>query len=1047
MTEQNWREWTERLPAVRLATCRRLLGRWDVLHAEHGPYWMEFNVSGPGAFSYVRLTERSVQCSCGQCTMEEPCNHAVAVVLDGLRTGAIAGFLRGAREQRAAELLRAVEEQETRLSAVRLEVSLALPAQPDGCVWASLRIGDERLYVVRSIPELLGLIRERGVKAYGSQFTFNGEWMHFDEADSRVLAVFAAYFDALSSGGHPLSSASAIPCEGQIGEDLLDALEGLSFRITSGKSHRTAHGVLRGAPQIGFRIGGGLHGLHIQAEMGSMPLPLTSSYSHVFTDGQVRRVPPEQRALLRAVCGQLAADPEAEFAFTAAQTERILSEVLPELKRFGTVTLAPELQDRLVDEPLHVTVWLDRERNTILAETRFRYGTLEINPFSAAGSGTVNLPDGRILTRRREAEQQVLDLLGANGFRMGQGRIYLRDDDAIFHFMTGGLQELQKVSEVYCSNEFRRFEPRPARLQVALALRAGRLELTVEGDEVPSAEALGIMQALARRHSYFRLKDGAYLDLNGLEGWERVADMIDTALRDGAATEKGGHVELLPCRTLELADLLEERGLAWRQDLSVADMRARLSHLATPDVRLPDGLALRGYQQRGYAWLHTLDQLHMGGVLADDMGLGKTVQVIALLRQLQAPGAVSLVVAPTSLTYNWLSELQRFAPELSATVLSGTAQQREQVIAHVRGARDVDVLITSYPLIRRDIDLIAELPFRTVILDEAQQIKNAGSVGASAVKRLQAESRFALTGTPMENHVGELWSIYDFVLPGFLGSWPRFLRDYQEEGGPERLRAKIRPFLMRRLKKDVLTELPDKIETVMTAHMTPEQEKVYHASALRLRRHVDDIIGQKGFQRSRIEVLAAITELRQICCHPGLLLQDYLGSSGKMELLMDVLPGAVAAGRRVLLFSQFTSMLKLLEKQLSSLRLKCLYLDGDTPAANRLQLCERFNAGDGDVFLISLKAGGTGLNLIGADMVIHYDPWWNPAAEDQATDRAHRIGQTHKVEVLRLVTGDSIEEKVVELGLKKRELFDRLITPGEESIAAMSESDLRGLFS
>lgn len=356
------------------------------------------------------------------------------------------------------------------------------------------------------------------------------------------------------------------------------------------------------------------------------------------------------------------------------------------------------------------------------------------------------------------------------------------------------------------------------------------------------------------------------------------------------------------------------------------------------------------------------------------------------------------------------------------------------------------MVITSYPLIRRDVELMNDIHFRFVILDEAQQIKNAGSVGALAVKQLQADTRFALTGTPMENSTGELWSIFDFVLPGYLGNYSAFLRRYQDGQDLDDLRCRIRPFLMRRLKRDVLSELPDKNETVLTAQMTQEQQKVYDAAMLRLRDRVDRVMSEKGLGRGRTEVLAAMTELRQICCHPALVLNGYYGSSGKLDLLMDILPGALSQGRRILLFSQFTGMLKILLRQLEEAGITCMYLDGDTPSAARMEMTERFNGGYGQVFLISLKAGGTGLNLTGADMVIHYDPWWNPAAEDQATDRAHRIGQTRKVDVIRLVTHRSIEEQVVELGQRKKALFDQLITPGEELATGLTEAEIRALF-
>ena len=480
---------------------------------------------------------------------------------------------------------------------------------------------------------------------------------------------------------------------------------------------------------------------------------------------------------------------------------------------------------------------------------------------------------------------------------------------------------------------------------------------------------------------------------------------------------------------------------------SVREVTEQLSAKGDPCPE-PLSQVLRPYQLRGFAWMQALHRLHMGGILADDMGLGKTLQVIALFMWAseKKDGRASIVVAPTSLVYNWQAELLRFAPGLRVLIAEGGQAARQEQIRRLREDGNVDVFITSYPLIRRDIALLSGIPFRFAVLDEAQHIKNAMSVGAAAVKQLTADTRLALTGTPMENHPGELWSLFDFVLPGYLMSYAQFMHRHGEGQNSEALRQRIRPFLLRRLKGDVLRELPEKMETQLLADMTEEQRRVYQASLLRLRGHVDDLLRVKGVQRGRVEVLAAITELRQICCHPALCLPDYSASSGKLDMLLDVLPGALEAGHRALVFSQFTRMLRILQRRLEAAGITCLYLDGETPPKKRMALVNQFNAGEGQVFLISLKAGGAGLNLTGADMVIHYDPWWNPAAEDQATDRVHRIGQKNKVQVIRLITHASIEEQVVRLGERKRRLFDAMVTAGEQMPTQLSEADIRALF-
>ncbi|MDO4741548.1 MAG: SNF2-related protein, partial [Eubacteriales bacterium] len=543
----------------------------------------------------------------------------------------------------------------------------------------------------------------------------------------------------------------------------------------------------------------------------------------------------------------------------------------------------------------------------------------------------------------------------------------------------------------------------------------------------------------------FRLRDGTFLDLTDMDEWRELAEAADAPQQNEEQDDANGLLQLASFRAAYMMSLLESSGLPVEADGSVRQYVASMDEDGEP---CPEPLAgvLRPYQMRGFMWMQALDRLSMGGVLADDMGLGKTLQVIALLLWAKRRGGdarPSIIVAPTSLLYNWMAEIRRFAPELRIVVGEGQQVQRAQTIAALAAQQgDIDVYITSYPLIRRDIAALSRVDFRFAILDEAQYIKNAMSVGAGAVKQLRAKTRFALTGTPMENHPGELWSIFDFVLPGYLLSFAQFMHRFGTGEEADVLRRRIRPFLLRRLKGDVLRELPEKNEIEMLADMTEEQRRVYQASLLRLRPQMETMLGG----RNRMQVLAAITELRQICGHPSLVLPSYAASSGKLDLLLDILPGALEAGHRALIFSQFTRMLRILQRRLEAVGVQCLYLDGETPPKRRLELVDQFNGGEGQVFLISLKAGGSGLNLVGADTVIHFDPWWNPAAEDQATDRAHRIGQKNTVNVIRLITRGSIEEQVVRLGARKRELFDQMITAGEAMPTQLTPEDLRALF-
>ncbi|MBQ8082319.1 MAG: SNF2 helicase associated domain-containing protein, partial [Clostridia bacterium] len=581
-------------------------------------------------------------------------------------------------------------------------------------------------------------------------------------------------------------------------------------------------------------------------------------------------------------------------------------------------------------------------------------------------------------------------------------------------------------------------------LSARMAYHGGGIVLTVEDEYGEIDELMPLLRALREKRRYFRFRSGAFLDLSGAEEWQRIAEAAMEAEADAAARAASPDLRPLPSyRAMYLRALMEQAGLPLKMD-ERSDETTAMRYTA-PEPRVQ---GLRGYQRRGYEWLMTLDALHMGGILADDMGLGKTVQMIAAIdgsRQAASEWLPSLIVAPTSLLYNWLNEFRLFAPWLTVTLLQGSQAQRGALIEDLRNERP-DVVITSYPLLRRDIEALKEISFHFAVLDEAQQIKNAASVSAQAVKALNARTRVCLTGTPMENHVGELWSLMDFCLPGYLPGYARFLRRYADGEDVDGLRQRIRPFLMRRLKTDVLSELPPKLEKTLYAGMTEEQSRVYQAVLYQSRERVRGILENRGLAKGRTEVLAAITQLRQVCCHPSLCMDGYLGTSGKEELLMDILPGALRAGSRALLFSQFTTMLRLLEKRLREAGIHTLYLDGETPVKTRQELTEAFNGGEGQVFLISLKAGGTGLNLTGADTVIHYDPWWNPAAQDQATSRAYRIGQDKPVTVMSLVTHGTIEEQVLKLGERKRKLFDRLITAGEDLPTRLTEQEILSLF-
>ena len=440
-----------------------------------------------------------------------------------------------------------------------------------------------------------------------------------------------------------------------------------------------------------------------------------------------------------------------------------------------------------------------------------------------------------------------------------------------------------------------------------------------------------------------------------------------------------------------------------------------------------------------------------GHKLSDDMGLGKTLQVIAfLLSRQDGRQKPSLVVAPTSLLYNWLEEIHRFAPGLRAAAVAGSKAAREAQLQDLCG---IDVVVTTYDTLKRDIESYEKLSFRYVFLDEAQHIKNPATQSARAVKKLSMASCFALTGTPIENTLTELWSIFDFLMPGYLGSQAKFKQHYEipivraeDKKAAKKLRQRVMPFILRRMKKDVLKELPDKVERRLVGEMTPQQKKVYRAYFMKSQHEFAAELSLASPGERRMKILAILTRLRQIACDPSLFLESYHGGSGKLDMLEEVIDDAIEGGHRLLIFSQFTTMLSHIAARLKKKKIKYFYLDGATPALTRIKLVRQYNEGSVPIFLISLKAGGTGLNLTGADMVVHVDPWWNPAVEDQATDRAYRLGQQRNVQVFKLIMKGTVEEKIYEMQEKKKSLIDQMIKPGENFLAKLTDEEIQELF-
>lgn len=581
--------------------------------------------------------------------------------------------------------------------------------------------------------------------------------------------------------------------------------------------------------------------------------------------------------------------------------------------------------------------------------------------------------------------------------------------------------------------------------------------MSMASNQFNKEELAEIFSSYDRKKKYHRLKNGAFITFN--EEQKQVMSALLDVMKNYADKKNPDTIKMPLFRALYLDELLAEKeSVELKKNREYRKLIGKMRSYENGDYEVPQSLeaVLREYQRDGFCWIKTLKENGFGGILADDMGLGKTLQILAFLLSEKEQGKVgdelrTLIVAPASLVYNWKKEVERFTPQLSVCVMAGTAHERKELIKNQTS--NVDVWITSYDLLKRDIELYQDIVFANEIIDEAQYIKNQTTHAAKSVRLVNSSFRMALTGTPMENRLSELWSIFDYLMPGFLYGYTRFRSEIEtpivsdkDEDAMTRLRAMIHPFILRRLKKDVLKELPEKQEEIVTVALSGEQKKLYQAHSQRLKMFLEDQ-NDEDFAQNKLQILAELTKLRQLCCGPELLLENYKGENAKLEACIELITQAIAGGHKILLFSQFTSMLDLIGEELKKAKIDYYRIDGSVKKEARMEMVEQFQNPQNQVsvFCISLKAGGTGLNLTAADIVIHYDPWWNKAAQNQATDRAHRIGQKHAINVYQLIAEETIEQKICELQQVKEDLAEEVLSGEGISSTQFNKNEIMNL--
>ncbi len=1031
--------------------------------ARDGSFQVEIGFDEEGEADYYA-------CECEPFHQEEgACKHIVAVMVHKYYADMVAGMAGSAeplnRQESAAartdEAARRMIDRYLAGQAVQMvaessskaeKVSLT-PVLQWGYRQAELTflVGGARPYVIKDLSKFYADMQKHEVVEYGKQLRFLHHPGSFDEESRPLLRFLLDRYEEAAAGMRGLGH-TVMPRMGRelpltpvaldrffdlyVGREVLlrQGQRTAPLRLTEGNPPLTA-AVDRAEARGGFTL---TAGEECDCLPGARRLYVHCGQTFYRLDEKGTEALRDYLAAVQAGQGSLFIADGDVAAFCTG--------VLPAIRPYVALDGRVDLLEQFAPRHLEAEVYLDApDPGTVTARVLFRYGEEKREFYPEKGAET----DG---DRLAELRVRLVIQRYFPTYSPEEGHLILRgDDEVIYRFLTEGVEEISRVAAVYCTDRFTRggLAPAPA-VSVGVRLDSGLLELDFDVEGLDREELARVLASYRQSRRYHRLRSGQFIQLEGtaLSGLAQIADGLDLSGRELQA----GRASVPQYRAMYLDKILQESdGIQFRRDSRFKELAKNMKAVADSDYPVPESLesVLRNYQKTGHRWLKTMEQYGFGGILADDMGLGKTLQIISLLLDARQTGndRPSLVVCPASLVLNWEAEIRRFAPELTVLPILGDAEERTQAIRRSVG---YDVAITSYDLLKRDIEQYQGRVFRYHILDEAQYIKNHTTQNARAVKAVQSIQRFALTGTPVENRLSELWSIFDFLMPGFLYSYNRFRERFEspivkngDQAALERLSRMTAPFILRRLKREVLGELPPKTETVLTVSMEEQQQKLYAANALEARQR----LAQSGAgETNRMAVLAMLTRLRQICCDPALCYENYDGGSAKLESCMELLTEAAAAGHKVLLFSQFTSMLEIIRNRLEAEGLRYYVLQGSTPKEKRAAMVESFNRDETEVFLISLKAGGTGLNLTGADVVIHYDPWWNVSAQNQATDRAHRIGQKNSVQVYKLIAAGTVEEKILRLQESKRELADAVVREGEGILSAMTADELMEVF-
>ena len=889
-------------------------------------------------------------------------------------------------------------------------------------------IGDEKLYTLGNHASAFKNVYESGEGEvyFGKSFTYNPQKYYLS---SDAETILKAYYSTFDDGSYTYINTASL-------KKFLNKLKNIKFVI----NNYEIDGINEYFP-VDTNLIKKNDTYELDFDLDNIETLIEKDYEYIFYKGKLYHLNAKEQELIE----ELKQNELDKLIISKDKLDTFNKGLLKVVRK--KLKIDSSVDDIVLPSIIKAKLYFDIRNDYIISNIVFNYDDKEIDYFNKSNE----------ILRDINFETSVLNDIGKYGFTLEKDKIVLRDIELEVEFLENGLEQLATKYEIFTTEKFKNIKIKK-KTSVSSMFGIGQdniLSYNFNLGDINSSELVSIFESMKSKKKYYRLKNGDIINLEDeslqeLNNLTEELELTDEEIING----KGS---ILKYRAIYLDSLKKTKYSIISTDNLFDNFIKNFYEYKDSNLSLEDTSILRDYQLTGVKWLYNLAKTGFGGILADEMGLGKTIQVIYYIKQMlkDNPTSKFLIVVPTSLAYNWEHEFDSFASEIKRAICIGSKEKRKHIL---KDLNKLNVIITTYGLLREDEEIYENLNFNTMIIDEAQNIKNNHAGITKVVKSIKAETKFALTGTPLENSILELWSIFDFIMPGYLANLTKFqskykIKDFDEESEIliKGLSKQINPFILRRKKSDVVKELPEKLINDIYIDLKDEQKKLYVAELNRVKEEMDKIIKEEGMNKARFLILQLLTKLRQICIEPSIVYDNYKDGSNKIEELERIVSEYIKNNHKVLIFSSFKTALNIVKEKLNNSKIKTYMIDGSVPAKTRVEMVESFNENDDiKVFLIMLKSGGTGLNLASADVVIHLDLWWNPQAENQATDRAHRIGQTHTVEVIHLITKGTIEEKILELQNKKRILSDKLIdgeSRDKNIISELTKEDIEKLLS